>query len=110
MPSLAWGHGMTPYMRDRPGYLLAVAWGPLIQILVLIDHEDTENPFVLDGYYILRNIDQQVSKINKTLPEPNKVPRRAVRFSEFIKPETINQLMKLQEEEKKEDYDQPFED
>ena len=47
---------MTPGNMDRPHSTLAVAWGPLIQIIVMIDHEEREKPFVLDGYYILRQI------------------------------------------------------
>jgi hypothetical protein len=52
--SLSWGHGMTPNFRDRPHSLLAIAWGPLIQIVVLIDHEERDKPFVSDGYYVIR--------------------------------------------------------
>jgi hypothetical protein len=54
--SLSWGHGMTPQLMDRPHTLLAIGWGPLIQIVILIDHEDREHPFLLDGFYVLRNI------------------------------------------------------
>jgi hypothetical protein len=41
---------------DRPHSMLAVGWGPLIQIIVLIDHEERENPFIQDGFYIIRQI------------------------------------------------------
>lgn len=54
--AINWGHGMTPLNMDRPHSLLAIAWGPYIQVVVLIDHEEREDAFVYDGYYILRNI------------------------------------------------------
>jgi hypothetical protein len=41
---------------DRPHTLLAIGWGPLIQIVILIDHEDREHPYLLDGFFIIRNI------------------------------------------------------
>lgn len=53
---LSWGHGMTSTHKDRSHSLLAISWGPLIQIVVLIDHEDRDKPFVIDGFYILRNL------------------------------------------------------
>ena len=53
MPALCWGYGMTPG-SSRPHSLLAVAWGPLIQLIKLIDYEDTETPLQLDGYYIIK--------------------------------------------------------
>ena len=52
--AIHWGHGMTPLNKERPHSLLAVGWGPYIQIIVMIDHEDRDKPFVMDGYYILR--------------------------------------------------------
>jgi hypothetical protein len=58
MPSLSWGYGMSPVLKERPHSLLAIAWGPLIQLVVMIDHEDTDKPFITDGYYVLRHIDQ----------------------------------------------------
>lgn len=57
MPSLSWGHGMTPVLKDRPHSILAIAWGPLVELVVLIDHEDTDKPFITDGYYVLKFID-----------------------------------------------------
>ena len=57
--ALSWGHGMTPNHMDRPHSMLAVGWGPLIQIVVLIDHEERDKPFIHDGYFILRQIKSQ---------------------------------------------------
>lgn len=54
--AINWGHGMTPGHMDRPHSMLAISWGPFIQIVVMIDHEDREKPFQFDGYYILRQI------------------------------------------------------
>jgi hypothetical protein len=54
-PSLSWGHGHSPVLKDRPHTVLAIAWGPLIQLVVLIDHEETMQPFIQDGFHILRN-------------------------------------------------------
>jgi hypothetical protein len=30
VPSISWGYGMSPVLKDRPHSMLAVAWGPLI--------------------------------------------------------------------------------
>lgn len=48
--------------------MLAIGWGPLIQLVVLIDHEDRENPFVIDGYYILRSFDQLIARLSMNVP------------------------------------------
>jgi hypothetical protein len=48
---------MTPVLKDRPHSILNIAWGPLIELVVLIDHEDTDKPIITDGYYILKYID-----------------------------------------------------
>eukprot|EP00347_Sterkiella_histriomuscorum_P024298 403331615 len=74
-PFLSWGHGHSPVLKDRPHSLLAIAWGPLVQLVVLIDHDDTDTPFIQDGYYILRNfntVDQKVIRQPKI--------RKSVRF------------------------------
>ena len=75
-PCISWGFGHSPVLKDRPHSMLAVAWGPLVQLIVLIDHEETDNPFIQDGYYILRNFnlaDQSIIKQPKI--------RKSVRFS-----------------------------
>ena len=36
-PCLAWGYGRTPFFKDETYVLLAVAWGPLLQIIVVRD-------------------------------------------------------------------------
>lgn len=48
---------MSPLLKDRPHSILAVAWGPLIQLAVLIDHDEHEKPFYLDGFYIVHTLD-----------------------------------------------------
>ncbi len=63
--ALSWGRGMTPNQMDRPHSMLAVCWGPLIQIVVLIDHEERQKPFVIDGYYILKNIKSNAQSISQ---------------------------------------------
>lgn len=37
LPVLAWGHGKTPMFNFQVFPLLAIAWGPLIQLVVLRD-------------------------------------------------------------------------
>jgi len=37
VPSLSWGCGHSPAIKDRSHSILAVAWGPLIQLIVLLD-------------------------------------------------------------------------
>ena len=54
MPSISWGYGMCPSQFNKPHSILAVAWGPLIQLIKLIDYETVEEPLVIDGHYILR--------------------------------------------------------
>jgi hypothetical protein len=39
IPSMSWGYGMSPVLKDRPHSLLAIGWGPVVQLAVLIDHE-----------------------------------------------------------------------
>jgi hypothetical protein len=68
--ALNWGHGMTPLNMDRPHSLLAIAWGPYIQIVVLIDHEEREEAFSYDGYYILRNLRPPIADPFRTLIPP----------------------------------------
>lgn len=79
VPSLSWGHGMTPVLKDRPHSLLAIAWGPLIEIVALIDHEDTDKPFITDGYYILKYIESSNLNTISVASKPKSV-RRSVRF------------------------------
>lgn len=43
--------------------MLAVGWGPVIQIVVLIDHEQIEKPIILDGYHVIRCFDLEAMSI-----------------------------------------------
>jgi hypothetical protein len=43
--------------------MLAVAWGPLVQLIVLIDHEENDRPFLLDGYYLVHTFDLTKPKL-----------------------------------------------
>ena len=56
LPCICWGFGKTPRYNFQNFPLLAISWGPLIQLVVFRDingdsekHED----FHLDGYYII---------------------------------------------------------
>lgn len=55
-PILAWGYGKTPRYNFETFPLLAVAWGPLIQLIVFkqydADPEQNED-FDTDGFYII---------------------------------------------------------
>jgi hypothetical protein len=53
-PCIAWGYGRTPCFKDRTYSLLAVSWGPIIQLVILneLDNENG-NDFFMDGHYIL---------------------------------------------------------
>ncbi len=66
-PPICWGFGMTPVLRDKPHSILAIAWGPIIQLAVLIEQEDLKNPIVQDGYYIVHVLDSLIQSI----PRPN---------------------------------------
>jgi hypothetical protein len=57
VPALSWGYGMSPLLNDRPHSMLAVGWGPLVQLIILIDHEENDRPFLLDGYYLVHTFD-----------------------------------------------------
>jgi len=53
-PCIAWGYGRTPCFKDRTYSLLAIAWGSLVQIVILNQLDDESgNEFFLDGHYIL---------------------------------------------------------
>jgi hypothetical protein len=52
--NLAWGYGRTPGFKDETFVLLAVAWGPLIQLVVVNDIGSKHNEdFFEDGYYFI---------------------------------------------------------
>ena len=51
LPILCWGFGKTPRYNFQTFPLLAIAWGPLIQLLVF--KEMGKNDFDVDGYYII---------------------------------------------------------
>jgi hypothetical protein len=57
VPSLGWGHGMSPVLKERSHSMLAIGWGPIVQLVVLIDEVENDRPFILDGYYIVHTID-----------------------------------------------------
>lgn len=40
LPSISWGYGHSPVMKDKCYATLAVAWGPLVQLFVLNDVMD----------------------------------------------------------------------
>lgn len=53
---MAWGFGMTPRYNYQVFSLLAVAWGPLIQLYVYLQFDadpDKNEDFDADGHYIL---------------------------------------------------------
>jgi len=84
---LSWGHGHSPVLKERPHSLLAVSWGPLIQLVVIIDHDDIDSPIIEDGYYILRNFNIGEQKLIKT-PRV----RRSVRFANDEREESMSIL------------------
>lgn len=56
LPILCWGFGKTPRYIDRTFPLLAIAWGPLIQIVVFKDitkDPDSREDLDIDGCYII---------------------------------------------------------
>ena len=54
IPNLAWGYGRTPFFKDETYVLLAIAWGPLIQLIVVRDvGSKTGEDFYFDGYYFI---------------------------------------------------------
>ncbi len=42
VPMIAWGFGMSPLLKDRPHSMLAIGWGPVITLIVIIDHEEAD--------------------------------------------------------------------
>lgn len=56
LPVLAWGFGKTPRYNFQTFPLLAIAWGPLIQLIVYKQFDgnpDQKEDFDIDGYYII---------------------------------------------------------
>lgn len=55
IPQLAWGYGKTPIFKDRVYSLLAIAWGPMIQLVMFRElHEaGDETAIMIDGHYFL---------------------------------------------------------
>lgn len=49
--------------------MLAIGWGPIVQLVVLIDHEENDRPFILDGFYIVHTFDITKSRMTKQIPE-----------------------------------------
>lgn len=52
-PQVSWGVGHSPIFKDRAYSLLAVSWGPLIQLVVLLDIKDPKQAFYKEGFYVL---------------------------------------------------------
>ena len=55
-PILAWGFGRTPIFKHRTYSILAIAWGPLIQLVILVPDEekqDENDHFKVDGQYFV---------------------------------------------------------
>ena len=52
-PVLCWGFARTPVFKDKVYSVLAIAWGPMIQIVVLVDASCPENDLFEDGFYVL---------------------------------------------------------
>jgi hypothetical protein len=69
LPLFAWGFGMTPRFNFQTFPLLAIAWGPLIQLVVFkdINGKQTNEDFELDGYYIIAPDRQNDSGIDTLL-------------------------------------------
>lgn len=53
-PSIGWGYGHSPVLKDKCYATLAVAWGPLVQLYILNDVTDESQAFIDDGYYFLQ--------------------------------------------------------
>lgn len=52
-PSITWGYGHSPVMKDKCYATLVIAWGPLIQMYILNDLNDLDQVFMEDGYIVL---------------------------------------------------------
>ena len=54
IPNLAWGYGRTSVFKDETYVLLAISWGPLIQLVVVNDIGSQHNEdFFYGGYYFV---------------------------------------------------------
>jgi hypothetical protein len=45
LPCLSWGYGYSPMIQDKVNSLLAISWGPLIQLVILQDVSPDEETF-----------------------------------------------------------------
>ena len=53
LPSLCWGYGHSPCLKDKCYATLAIGWGPLIQLHVLNDVMATDQMFIDDGFHLV---------------------------------------------------------
>lgn len=49
---LTWGYGRTPIYRDKSYIILAIGWGPIVQ-LVVVNQDLSQNVMEADGYYFI---------------------------------------------------------
>eukprot|EP00347_Sterkiella_histriomuscorum_P012402 403368713 len=85
VPSLSWGYGHTPAIKDKAHSILAIAWGPLVQLVVLFDSIGTDDmqPFITDGYYVIRNFGIIESPFHK-LPNQSQPQSRRSTLAKFM--------------------------
>lgn len=57
-PSMSWGYGHSPILKDKVYSLLAIGWGPLVQLFVLNDIKAQTDKIFIDGYYLLKKADE----------------------------------------------------
>ena len=64
-PSLDWGYGHSPIFKDRMYSILAIGWGPLVQICVLNDIYNIEYAFIDDGWLVMEDPSQDDSSLSE---------------------------------------------
>ena len=57
LPSIDWGHGLTPQEREQTRPLMAIAWDRVVQLLYL---NEEKKCLEYDGYYCSDQVINQV--------------------------------------------------
>lgn len=91
LPSVTWGFGHSPIFKDKSYSILAVAWGPLVQLFVLNDVCDPQHPFYSDGFFVLTpdevsvSVDETIAstKSDKSMGEKEEERRREEALKEL---------------------------
>ena len=67
IPYMDWGYGLSPQYRDRTYSMCALAWGKVVQLVILTDVDDEENCLIPDGYYVSDHVVDSIYFLSESL-------------------------------------------